>query len=254
MAAVTAPECAPGVVVGEAVELDLVPAKLPTRGLAFALDLAIIAVIETVLVVGVVLAGVDIDTALATALVVVLLVLGFVAWPTAWETLTRGRSPGKFAFGLRVVRDDGGPIRFRHALVRALTGLVVDFGLLSGVVAIVVSACSRRGQRVGDLLAGTIVLRERVPRSTRAREFPAPDPALAGWASTLQLAALPDDLALAARQFLGRTRELDPAFRRSLAEQLASDVATRVAPPPPPGIPAESYLVAVLAERRRRSG
>ena len=169
------PERAPGVVVGEAVELDLVPAKLPTRGLALALDLAIVGVVEIVLVIVVVVAGVDIDPALATALVVVLGVLGLVAWPTAWETLTRGRSPGKIAFGLRVVRDDGGPIRFRHALVRALTGLAVDFGLLSGVVAMVVAACSPRGQRVGDLLAGTVVLRERVPRSTRARPLPAPE-------------------------------------------------------------------------------
>ncbi len=243
----------PGVVVGEAVELDLVPAKLPTRGLAFALDAVIVGVLLTLVLVVVVVAGADLDSALAAALTVVLVVLGLVAWPTAWETLTRGRTPGKAAFGLRVVRDDGGPIRFRHALVRALTGLVVDFGLLSGVIAMVVSACSRRGQRVGDLLAGTIVLRERVPRSTRSGELPPPDPALAGWASTLQLAALPDDLALAARQFLGRTGELDPGVRRTLGEQLASDVAARVAPSPPPGVAAEAYLVAVLAERRRRS-
>jgi hypothetical protein len=97
------------------------------------------------------------------------------------------------------------------------------------------------------------VLRVRVPRSTRSRSLPDPDPALAGWASTLQLAALPDDLALAARQFLTRTDELDPTVRRTLGERLATDVAGRVAPPPPPHVPAESYLVAVLAERRRRS-
>ena len=242
----------PGVVVGEAVELDLVPAKLPTRGLAFALDAVIVGALLTAVLVAVVVAGVQLDSALASALTVAVVVLGVVAWPTAWETLTRGRTPGKAAFGLRVVRDDGGPIRFRHALVRALTGLVVDFGLLSGVIAMVVSAFSRRGKRVGDLLAGTIVLRERVPRSTRPTAVPVPDPALAGWASTLQLAALPDDLALAVRQFLGRTRELDPAFRRSLGERLAADVAARVAPPPPSGVPAEVYLTAVLAERRRR--
>lgn len=248
----TPPERATGVVVGEAVELELVPAKLPTRGLAFALDAVIVGIVLTAVVIVVVVAGVDLDSALATALTVALVVLGLVAWPTAWETLTRGRTPGKAAFGLRVVRDDGGPIRFRHALVRALTGLFVDFGLLSGVIAMVVSACSPQGQRVGDLLAGTLVLRERVPRSTRARGLPPADPALAGWAATLQLAALPDDLALAARQFLGRTEELDPAVRRTLGERLASDVAARVAPAPPAGIPAETYLVAVLAERRRR--
>lgn len=243
----------PSVVVGEAVELDLVSAKVPTRALAFALDAVIVGFLLTVVLIVVVVAGVELDSALASALTVILVVLGLVAWPTAWETLTRGRTPGKAAFGLRVVRDDGGPIRFRHALVRALAGLFVDFGLLSGVIALVVSACSRQGKRVGDLLAGTLVLRERVPRSTRARALPAPHPRLAGWASTLQLAALPDDLALAARQFLGRTGELDPTVRRTLGEQLASDVAARVAPPPPAGVPAEAYLIAVLAERGRRS-
>ncbi|MEJ2871621.1 RDD family protein [Actinomycetospora sp. OC33-EN08] len=243
----------PGVVIGEAVELDLAPAKLPSRALAFALDAAIVGALMVAAIVVVVVSGVEVDDALAATIGVVLAVLAFVVWPTTWETLTRGRSPGKAAFGLRVVSDDGGPIRFRQALVRALAGLFVDFGLLSGVVALVVSACTRRGQRVGDLLAGTIVLRERVPRSTRHVTLPEPDPALAGWAATLQLSALPDDLALAARQFLGRAGDLDPTVRRTLGEQLADDVAGRVAPAPPSGTSAEAFLTAVLAERRRRA-
>lgn len=243
----------PGVVIGEAVELDLAPAKLPSRALAFALDLAIVGALLVAATIGVVVSGIEVDVAAAATIGVVLAVLAFVVWPTAWETLTRGRTPGKAAFGLRVVSDDGGPIRFRQALVRALAGLFVDFGLLSGIVAIVVSACTRRGQRVGDLLAGTIVLRDRVPRSTRHPTLPAPDPALAGWASTLQLAALPDDLALAARQFLARASDLDPEVRRTLGEQLATDVAARTAPDPPSGTGAEAFLTAVLAERRRRA-
>lgn len=243
----------PGVVIGEAVELDLAPAKLPSRALAFALDLLIVGTLLVAALVVVVVSGAELDTALAATVGVVLAVLGFVVWPTAWETLTRGRTPGKLAFGLRVVSDDGGPIRFRQALVRALAGLFVDFGLLSGVVAIVVSACTRRGQRVGDLLAGTIVLRDRVPRSTRHPTLPEPDPALAGWASTLQLAALPDDLALAARQFLARAGDLAPDVRRTLGERLATDVAARTAPDPPSGTSAEAFLTAVLAERRRRA-
>jgi uncharacterized RDD family membrane protein YckC len=243
----------PGVVIGEAVELDLAPAKLPSRALAFALDLVIVGALLLAVTIGVVVSGIEVDEALAVTLGVVLAVLAFIVWPTAWETLTRGRTPGKAAFGLRAVSDDGGPIRFRQALVRALAGLFVDFGLASGVVAIVVAACTRRGQRVGDLLAGTIVLRDRVPRSTRHPTLPEPDPALAGWASTLQLSALPDDLALAARQFLARAGDLAPDVRRTLGERLATDVAARVAPDPPSGIPAETYLTAVLAERRRRA-
>jgi uncharacterized RDD family membrane protein YckC len=243
----------PGVVIGEAVELDLAPAKLPSRALAFALDLVIVGALLLAVTIGVVVSGIEVDEALAVTLGVVLAVLAFIVWPTAWETLTRGRTPGKAAFGLRAVSDDGGPIRFRQALVRALAGLFVDFGLAGGVVAIVVAACTRRGQRVGDLLAGTIVLRDRVPRSTRHPTLPEPDPALAGWASTLQLSALPDDLALAARQFLARAGDLAPDVRRTLGERLATDVAARVAPDPPSGVPAETYLTAVLAERRRRA-
>ncbi|GLZ52387.1 RDD family protein [Actinomycetospora sp. NBRC 106378] len=243
----------PGVVIGEAVELDLAPAKLPSRALAFALDLVIVGALLLAVTIGVVVSGIEVDEALAVTLGVVLAVLAFIVWPTAWETLTRGRTPGKAAFGLRAVSDDGGPIRFRQALVRALAGLFVDFGLAGGVVAIVVAACTRRGQRVGDLLAGTIVLRDRAPRSTRHPTLPEPDPALAGWASTLQLSALPDDLALAARQFLARAGDLAPDVRRTLGERLATDVAARVAPDPPSGITAETYLTAVLAERRRRA-
>ncbi len=67
------------------------------------------------------------------------------------------------ACGLRVVRDDGGPIRFRHALVRGAMG-VVEILMTFGVVACVVVAGLRaRGGGIGDVFAGTLVVRERVP-------------------------------------------------------------------------------------------
>ena len=245
------------VVIGEAVALELRPARVPSRALSFVVDLAVVAVLLFVLLLVIVLAGDRFDSALGAAVIIVLVVGVGVGWPTLWETLTRGRTPGKFALGLRVVRDDGGPIGFRHAVTRALAGLVVDFGILSlstGVVGIVVAASNERGKRVGDLLAGTMVVRERVPRSTATASGPPPGvhPQLAGWASGLQLAALPDDLALAARQYLGRVAQFAPAARRSLGERLATEVAGHVAPAPPPGVPAEVYLAAVLGERHRR--
>ena len=243
------------VVIGEAVALDLRPARVPSRALALALDALLLGVVLLLLLVGLVVAGARFDPALTAAVTIAVLVLTLVGWPTLWETLTRGRSPGKYALGLRVVRDDGGPIRFRHALTRALAGLVVDFGVLGfgGTVAVVVSASSTRGKRVGDLLAGTIVLRERVPGRTAADGIaPVLDPRLAGWAATLQLAGLPDGLATAARGFLLRRGDLDAGARVALATRLADQVAGSVAPGPPPGLPAEEYLAAVLAERFRR--
>ena len=62
-------------------------------------------------------------------------VLVLVVVPTAVETLTHGRSLGKLALGLRTVRDDAGPISFRHSLIRALVG-VVEIWMLSGVPAL----------------------------------------------------------------------------------------------------------------------
>jgi uncharacterized RDD family membrane protein YckC len=242
------------VVIGEAVELDVRTARLPSRALAFGVDLVVMVVLLVALLLLMSLVGSEVDDALAAALGIGIVVSVLVGYPLLWETLTRGRSPGKYAMGLRVVRTDGGPIVFRHALARALAGLIVDFGLLSGftgVVAIVVSASTARGQRVGDLLAGTVVVRERLPR-TGLDGLPPADPRLAAWATGVELSRLPDDLALTARQFLVRAPQLAPTVRVSLAERLAADVAARVAPPPPAGVPAEPYLLAVLGERRRR--
>jgi len=166
------------VVIGEAVELDVRTARLPSRALGLALDVLIMLVLLLVVLLVMSAIGADVDPALAAAVSLITTVGVFVGYPLLWETLTRGRSPGKYAMGLRVVRTDGGPIVFRHALARALAGFIVDFGLLSlftGLIGIVVSASTARGQRIGDLLAGTVVVRERLPR-TGLESLPPPDP------------------------------------------------------------------------------
>ncbi len=238
-------------VTGEAVVVDLRLARLASRALALALDL----VIELTVLFGgallLLLALAQVDGALRGALLLAFVILVLVGYPVTLETTTRGRSVGKLALGLRVVREDGGPIRFRHALTRALAGFFVDFGVLGmfGAVALVCSLSSRRGARVGDLLAGTMVIQERVP-APHAVPLTMP-PALAGWASALQLAAIPDDLALAARQYLNRARQLTPAASHAMATRLADEMSRQVGPPPP-GTPPAVYLAAVLAERRDR--
>jgi hypothetical protein len=63
---------------------------------------------------------------------------------------------------------------------------------------------------------------------------------------------VPDSLALAMRQFLGRADRLRVDARRQLGYQLTSDVLRYVAPPPPPGSYPEAILTAILMERRRR--
>ncbi|MGW5701292.1 RDD family protein [Amycolatopsis japonica] len=239
-------------VTGEAVVLDVRAAKLASRGLAMMLDVALqlVALVVAMLVLSQV--AVFGDEALALTLFLVTLVLIMVGYPVICETLSRGRTLGKMALGLRVVRTDGGPVRFRHALVRGLAGFFIDFWALGmlGVVAVVTSLLSPNGRRVGDYLAGTLVIRERMPAARTP--YVGMPPQLAYWASQLDLTRLPNDLALAVRQYLSRTSELRPEAAEALGYGLAQQVAAAIGTPVPPGVPSWAYLSAVLAERRQR--
>jgi len=243
------PPGARDVVTGEAVALELRLAKVPSRALALAIDLAVMAVPFIAIAILASLAASSTDEALGAAIVLVSLISVVFGYPVLFETLGRGRTPGKAAMGLRVVRDDGGPIRFRHALVRALLG-IVDFYLLFGTVAVLVSLGSSKGKRLGDLLAGTVVIRERVPKSTALPAMMPPH--LAGWAATLPVTRLPDTLALEARQVVARQEELEPEIAAALSRQLADEVLAALGTSAPGGTDPVSVLSAVLAERRNR--
>ncbi|MFD6919699.1 RDD family protein [Streptomyces sp. NPDC059944] len=237
-------------VTGEAVALELRPAKLPSRALAVALDLAAAVVVYLVVTIGLVAATAALDDAAQVALSIASFLLVLVGVPIAVETLSHGRSLGKLACGLRVVRDDGGPIRFRHALVRGAVG-VVEILMTFGIVACIASLVSERGRRLGDVFAGTLVVRERIPVG-RMPHVPPPPPWLAGRFAELDLSAVPDGLWLAIRQYLTRMGQLDPRVGGAMAERLAMDLATRTGTPPPQGVPAGAYLAAVVQERQAR--
>ena len=236
-------------VIGEAVVLDLHPASFATRMGAIALDLIALAVL--LFVTGLLLGGTGyfLDSAAMDAISLVVVVAVLVGTPALVETFTRGRSLGKLALGLRVVRDDGGPIRSRHAFIRSLVGFGELF-MTFGSAAIIASLANSKGKRIGDMLAGTYVVNERVAKVPVA---PIVMPyELAGWATTADIGRLPDRLAMAVRQFLGRADRLHAGSRAGLGTSLAAQVGDLVAPPPPPGTHPERFLSAVIAERRRR--
>lgn len=234
---------------GEAVALDIRTASFVSRSLAICIDLLVQFAALFALVLGLSVGSLALDETLLTALVLVAVVGVTVGYPVAMETLTRGRTLGKMALGLRVVRDDGGPVRLRHAMVRGLVGFG-EFYLTSGSAALIASLLSERGKRLGDQLAGTMVVRERLPViSAPMRPVP---PGLVGWARLLDLARVSDALALEIRTFLARASLLSPDVRHQRSHALAASVASCVTPPPPPGLPAEVYLAVVLAERRDR--
>ncbi|GAA2220266.1 RDD family protein [Streptomyces nogalater] len=237
-------------VTGEAVALELRPAKLPSRALAVLLDLVVAMVAYLVVVMVLVASTASLDEAAQVAVSIASFLLVLVGGPIAVETLSHGRSLGKLAFGLRVVRDDGGPIRFRHALVRGAIG-VVEILMTLGVVACIASLVSARGRRLGDVFAGTLVVRERIPAG-RAGFAPPPPPWLVGRFAGLDLSAVPDGLWLAVRQYLTRMRQLDPQVSAGMAQRLAADLAGRTGASVPPDLPPAAFLAAVVHERQSR--
>ncbi len=236
-------------VIGEGVVLDLQPTSFATRLVSGLIDYTCLSVL--LIAAGLIFGGLlfQLDLAAASALYLAVMVGTIVGLPTLIETLTRGRSLGRLVMGLRVVRDDGGPIRLRHAIIRAMVSVLEIWGTM-GSAAVICSLANGKGKRVGDLLAGTYVVRER-GYSPRPLQLMMP-PELGAWASGADIARLPDDLAMAVRQFLLRAYLMAPQPRAGLALQLADEVRALVVPPPPPGTHPETFLAAVSVERRER--
>ncbi|MEV6068301.1 RDD family protein [Nocardia sp. NPDC052001] len=238
---------------GEAVAVELPIARIPTRAAAFLLDLMIQLIFGTAVFFLCLWALFlwDADSAWISTMLVVVLTLTLIGYPVLSETLSRGRSLGKMALGLRVVRADGGPTDFRHAVTRGLAG-IVDFWILgTGLIAVVVSLCSPNARRIGDALAGTVVVHDRSRLPFAALVLP--PPWLQGWARQLDLTGLSDELAVAVRQYLTRFRTLTPVAQDQLGRALVVTVCARLHTPPLNGYPPVQILGAVLAERQRRS-
>ncbi len=96
-----------------------------------------------------------------TALFLFLLFLIRWGYYIFFETYLRGQTPGKRLLGIRVVRDNGLPLSLYHSLIRNLLRvadmLPPPIYILGGMSVIL----SKKGQRLGDIAAGTLVVRER---------------------------------------------------------------------------------------------
>lgn len=230
---------------GEAVELDIIPAEPPYRFVSAFVDFAAYA--ATALTVFYMLMHswrhpTDQQQKIFSILLVASATL---LVPLAVEALTRGSSLGKWAFSLRVVRDDGGPASLRHIFVRRLVG-VIELTLF-GLPALVSMFLTTRGKRLGDLAAGTIVVRQ--PTGALHPPLLMP-PALAAWASTAVV--LPVDRALRreALAFLRANAELAPAVRAAGGADLAERLRAYAETPVPAGAHPEQVIAAILVIER----
>ena len=236
-------------ITGEAVALDLRPAGFILRAAGSAIDWLLYtgAYLIVVLVIVNIPGIYDLDSALLQALIVAIGVLCWLVIPVVVELLSHGKSLGKLAVGVRIVRDDGGAISLRHAAIRGMLGVLEIFGTLGGG-ALIVGLLNSRAKRIGDLLAGTYAQHERIPHyQTPIYGVPLP---LVEWSHTADVARMPDALSRRIAHYLVQARGLSPETRVRLGRQLANEASIYVSPLPVAD--AELFLAAVASLRRDR--
>ena len=157
----------------------------------------------------------------ATAIWTVSFFAIFLGYNIAFEVLNSGRTPGKRLNGLRVVRESGAPVNFAASAVRNVLRIV---DILPGFYLVGMGSilATSRNQRLGDLAAGTLVLRERtaLPPETRI----SPSVQVPAWDTS---AVTADELE-AVVAFLGRRTELPAGARIQLAAELAGRLRPKV--------------------------
>jgi uncharacterized RDD family membrane protein YckC len=218
----------------ERVSFDYQVAGLGTRAIAQVLDLLIIGVIlAAVFVVAVAVAAADSQTALLIALIAGFLVIFGYFWVS--ESLWSGQTVGKKVFRLRAVGDRGEPLTFGQSGIRNVVR-IVDFLPYAYGVGLVVLFANGKGKRLGDLAAGTIVVKDsdhiwlwQLPGARTTPPPPgvpvSPPPAYAAASvAELTLRRLDPDLRRFVSAYARRRAELPLELRAQLASQVQSSL------------------------------
>jgi uncharacterized RDD family membrane protein YckC len=199
----------------EAVRLQADIAGIGSRSIAWLVD-TVIQVVVLLPVLFVLLGDGLAGTVETVAISLLLFVVLWLYYP-AFELLWRGQTPGKRWQGIRVVRTNGQPAGLASVAVRNLVRFV-DVMLLP-FLALISIVVTPRSQRLGDLAAGTMVVRERKLPAPHVLTLRVPGEAQAPSLDTSRMSA--HDYTLL-RTFISRRASLDPTARRQLAARLAA--------------------------------
>lgn len=242
-----------GIVTPDAVVLELETAGVASRVCAGVIDLGVQVGLLTVGVLLLVLTRVVDDGSTGETAQIVLTTIVLFGYPVISETLWRGRTVGKVALGLRAVTVEGAPITFRHAMLRMMGGIVDRLLPPGGVTGTLFVLGTRRRQRIGDLLAGTIVIRD--PERLQlppALWFPVPN-GYEQYAATIDPTAMTVDQYTVIRAFLVRVKQLTPDARFAVADTLARSLAQTLRHTRPPNVHPETFLLCTIARYQRRT-
>ncbi|AHG89993.1 protein of unknown function DUF95 transmembrane [Gemmatirosa kalamazoonensis] len=170
-----------------------------------------------------------------------------------FEVLHDGQTPGKRLLGLRVVQDGGQALSLGGAAARNLVRIVDMQPAFTYLVGIVSAAMSPRGRRLGDVVAGTIVVREQAVSAPFAADVVPGAPNDAERALPPAALLSDEEFALLER-YMARRQAIDPARRQAIALQLARRLKPRVPTEVDAGLGATDYAwLAALHDRERRA-
>jgi uncharacterized RDD family membrane protein YckC len=211
----------------EGVDLELTLAGVGSRFISALVDL-MLQIVLLVSVSGVGAAVGAFGSGFGAVVVFLADFLIFSAYDVLFEVFASGRTPGKRLNGLRVVRVDGSPVTFFTSAIRNVLRLVDILPFVAPyLVGIVTILATRRNQRLGDVAAGTLVVRERTQQpSLRELRMTQPQPVPAGYA--WDVTAVSADELVAVRSFLARRYELTFEARYRLAADLAGALRPKV--------------------------
>lgn len=183
----------------------------------------------------------------AIAFLLVFIFLVWFAYDVLFETLASGRTPGKRWAGLRVVKVGGAPVGFLASSVRNILRIIdaLPGFYLVGILAVLFT---KRNQRLGDLAAGTLVVRDRKQVTSLPQATPAVATADVG---LYDVSAVSGEEMATVRRFLDRRATLTPEARDRLAMEMATRLGPKVVGPPKHWDPEDflEYLVATKAAR-----
>ncbi len=214
---------------GESVAIRYELAGLGSRFLAVALDLAIQVGATLAVVLGGLLlaapaarAAASLPAALAKSSGAVLVGAGVIAvfclyfgYFMLFELCWSGRTPGKRALGIRVVRDAGFPIDMGAAIIRNVVR-IIEFGLGFYALSAVCAVLSSQNKRLGDFAAGTIVVRDQPYEAADIAAYLAREPQADD--------GLPPVLRALVERYVARRANIEPGARKRLAAEIAQRV------------------------------
>jgi len=230
----------------EHLELTYELAGAGTRAAAYLIDIMLLYLAMSLLqnLVAVVLMAVTEQWMIYAAAISGLFVFSLItAYFIAFELIWSGQTPGKRAVGIRVVKSGGYALRFGDSLIRNLMRAIDFLPLLYGV-GLTSLLLSRYSQRLGDLVAGTLVVYERPIDALT--ETPPPVFAALILPTVVQVGAVPTDVLEVGDEFLRSMDELTPKHRQEIAESLVSLISRTSGLAPAPTQSSEAFLAGLI--------